>query len=77
MVLIAIGVALILLGVVLSSMRQARRGRLSEDPGPSSGPQGDTLEPSGKGEDLSLKPALPGIALYLLGGILILAGAFL
>ena len=77
MVLIAIGVGLIILGVVLSSVRQVRRGRLSQDPGQPSGQPSDTLEPTGKGDELSAKPAMPGIALYIIGGILIFAGAFL
>lgn len=76
MPLILIGVALIIAGVVLSTLRTLRRGRLSEAHEPDTGAPRDTLEPTGKGDELSLKADLPGIALFVLGAILIFFGAF-
>lgn len=76
MVLIAVGVLLIIAGVVLSTLRTLRRGRLSQARRPATGEPRDTLEPSGKGDRLSLKADLPGIALFGLGLVLIFVGAF-
>ncbi len=76
MVLIVIGVLLIIGGVVLSTVKTLRDGRLSQAEEPVTHEQRDTLEPKGRGDRLSLKDDLPGIAMYVIGGVLILAGAF-
>lgn len=75
MVLIVIGVLLIIGGVVLSTLKTLRHGRLSQSEEPVTHEHRDTLEPKGRGDRLSLKDDLPGIALYVIGGILILVGA--
>lgn len=72
MALILVGVLLIIAGIVLAANNTIRRGRLSEAPEPVTH---DTLEPNGRGRRLSFKPDLPGLALILLGVILMFAGA--
>lgn len=75
MALVWLGALLIISGVVLSAIRMLRRGRLS-DPTPPPAPDAlATLEPKGRGRRLSLKADLPGIALFTLGAILLLAAA--
>ena len=75
MALILIGVLFIIAGVVLSTLKTLRRGRLSQAREPITGEPRDTLEPTGRGDNLSLKADLPGIALFGLGAILIFLGA--
>lgn len=74
MTLIVIGALLIVAGVVLAANNTIRQGRLSEPPDDPAEETRDTLEPSGRGRRLSFKADLPGIALFLLGAILIFAG---
>ena len=75
MVLIAIGVLLIIGGVVLAAITQARRGRLSQAEQPISHAPRDTLEPTGRGRRLSIKADLPGIAMIAVGVILLFLGS--
>jgi hypothetical protein len=75
MALILIGVLLIIAGVVLSTLKTLKRGKLSQSQETTTGEARDTLEPEGRGDNLSLKSDVPGMALYLLGAILIFAGA--
>lgn len=75
MALILIGVLLIIAGVVLSTLKTLKRGKLSQAREPVTGEPRDTLEPKGQGDRLSLKADMPGAALFLLGAILIFAGA--
>jgi uncharacterized membrane protein len=74
MLLIAIGVLLIIGGVVMAANATARRGRLSQDEQPISHAPRDTLEPTGQGRRLSLKADLPGLALIALGVLLLFLG---
>ncbi len=74
MLLIAIGVLLIIGGVVMAANATARRGRLSQDEQPISHAPRDTLEPTGKGRRLSLKADLPGLALIALGVLILFLG---
>jgi hypothetical protein len=76
MLLIGIGALLVVAGVVLATMRNARRGgRMSEAEEPVSHEPRDTLEPTGQGDRLSFKPDLPGLALIAVGVILMFIGA--
>lgn len=76
MLLIATGAFLIIAGIALAAARTASRGQLSEQHPPVPGTHPDTLEPRGRGARLSLKADLPGIALVVVGAILMFAGAF-
>lgn len=74
MLLVWLGSLLVIAGVAVAAIRTARRGRLSS---PAPDPEHpDTLEPQGRGDRLSLFNDLPGIALFVLGIILLLAWAF-
>lgn len=75
MALILLGALLMVIGVSLAAIKSAGRGRLSKPPSPVDGETRDTLEPQGRGKRLSIKTDLPGIALMVLGGILIFVGA--
>jgi hypothetical protein len=75
MTLFGVGAALVIMGVVIAAMRTLRRGRLSEPGAAAPESPRDTLEPSGSGRRLSLRADLPGIALVVIGGILLLIGA--
>ena len=75
MTLIWIGALCIIAGVVLATMRTVGRGRLSKPRSLNADNKPDTLEPSGKGDRLSLGSDLPGIGLALLGAVLIFVGA--
>lgn len=66
---ILIGALLIVAGVVLAAINTIKRGRLSKPP--EEGP-GNTLEPAGRGRKLSVMSDLPGIALFVIGAILLL-----
>lgn len=74
MVLIAIGVLLIIGGVVLAANTTLKRGRLSQAEQPISHEPRDTLEPSGEGRRLSLKADLPGLAMIAVGVLLLFLG---
>ena len=73
MLLVLIGSVLIIVGVAVTAVRTARRGRLSS-PAPNS-EHPDTLEPQGRGDRLSLFSDLPGIALVALGAVVLLLWA--
>ena len=77
MTFILLGSALVFAGLVYMASSAIWRGRLS-DPGRSrSVPPGATLEPAHRGTRfLGLGPNWPGIVLFVLGAILLLAGAF-
>lgn len=72
---IIIGALLIVSGIALAAARTASRGKLS-DPH-TTGPRrhGHTLEPRGRGARLSLKADLPGLALMLIGALLLLTAS--
>ncbi|GGC15684.1 hypothetical protein GCM10011494_38220 [Novosphingobium endophyticum] len=75
MALIILGALLMIVGVALAAVKSAGRGRLSKPPDTTDDESRDTLEPRGPGKRLSIKADLPGIALLVVGGILIFAGA--
>ena len=75
MVLIWLGALCIIAGIVVATLRTLRRGRLSQPRSLNADETPDTLEPSGRGDRLSLGADLPGIGLALLGAVLIFAGA--
>lgn len=75
MALILLGALLMIIGLALAAIKSAEQGRLSKPPDPGEGEARATLEPPGRGKRLSIKTDLPGIALMVLGGILIFAGA--
>jgi hypothetical protein len=76
MALLIIGALLVVVGLVMATMRNIRRGgRMSEAETPVSNEPKDTLEPSGKGDRLSFKPDLPGLGLIVVGVVLMLIGA--
>jgi hypothetical protein len=77
MPLVWIGAALVILGIVVSTITTLRRGRLSQAEQPVTHEPRDTLEPQGRGRRLSLGADLPGIALIALGAILLIASALL
>ena len=74
MLLIAIGALFIIGGVVLAANATLRRGRLSEAEQPISHEPRDTLEPSGQGRRLSFKADVPGLAMIVIGVILLFLG---
>jgi hypothetical protein len=74
MVLIAIGALLIIGGVVMAANATLKRGQLSEAEQPVTHAPRDTLEPSGQGRRLGLKADLPGLAMIVIGVILMFMG---
>ena len=74
MALVVIGALLVIVGVAMAAMRTAAQGRLSQ-PNSQTSAQATTLEPTGKGRRLNLKPDLAGLGLAALGALLIFAGA--
>ena len=74
MLLIAIGVLLIIGGVVVAANATAKRGRLSQDEQPTSHAPRDTLEPTGQGRRLSFKADLPGLGMIAIGVLLLFLG---
>ncbi len=74
MLLIVIGALLIVGGVVLAANSTLKRGRLSQAEQPVSNEPRDTLEPKGRGRQLSLKADLPGMALIAVGAVLLFLG---
>jgi hypothetical protein len=77
MVLISIGALCIIAGIVVATLRTLKRGRLSQPRSLDGGARPDTLEPSGRGDRLSLGADLPGIGLAVFGAVLIFLGAFI
>ena len=75
MALIGFGALCIIAGIVLATLRTLRRGRLSQARSLDADETPGTLEPSGRGDRLSLGAELPGIALALFGAVLIFVGA--
>ncbi len=74
MLLIGAGALLIIAGMVVATISTLKRGRLSQSEQPITHEQRDTLEPIGRGRRMSLKADLPGLALIILGAILLFAG---
>ena len=76
MVTIILGALLIVAGIALAAARTASRGKLS-DPHPT-GPTGqtNTLEPRARGSRLGLKADLPGLALMIVGAVLLFSSFF-
>lgn len=75
MVLISLGALCIIAGIVLATLRTLRRGRLSQPRSLNADDRPDTLEPSGRGDRLSLGADMPGIGLAIVGAVLIFIGA--
>jgi hypothetical protein len=74
MLVFLLGALLVVAGVVLLAAPPIWRGRLSGRRAPSP-TAGDTLEPRKPGAGFGLKQNWPGLALILLGVVLLLAGA--
>ena len=77
MLLISRGALCIIAGIVVATLRTLRRGRLSQPRSLNADDTPDTLEPTGRGDRLSLGADLPGLGLALVGAVLIFAGAFM
>lgn len=75
MFLIALGALMIVAGIALAAARTASRGKLSDPHASAPGHPIDTLEPRGRGDRLSMKSDLPGLALMVVGTVLVFAGA--
>ena len=69
---IIIGALLLVAGIGLAAARTASRGKLSDPHATGPERQINTLEPQGRGARLSLKADLPGLALMIVGGLLLL-----
>jgi hypothetical protein len=75
MTLVWIGAALVIIGILVSTLTTLKRGRLSQPEQAATGEPRDTLEPQGRGRRMSLRADLPGLALVGLGLLLLaLAG---
>jgi hypothetical protein len=74
MTLILLGALLFISGIVLIAL-QPLKGRLSRARSVSPTPQGKTLEPERPGRGFSLSSNWPGLAMLVVGGILLLAYA--
>jgi hypothetical protein len=72
MLSIILGALLIVAGVVLAATRTASRGKLADPHATRPGKRTDTLEPRGRGARLSIKADLPGIAMIIIGALLLL-----
>ena len=70
---VSLGALLVVSGVLYMAFQAIWRGRMS-DARPSPPPTGATLEPQSRRGAFGLKANWPGLALILLGGILLLAG---
>jgi hypothetical protein len=77
MLLIWIGAFCVLGGVLFMASQSIRRGRLSDAGRSRSAVGADTLEPKGRTGAFSLKANWPGLALMIVGGILLLVGGSL
>jgi hypothetical protein len=74
MILVVLGALLVLCGMLFLVLQPLRRGRLSG--GKLASAKGaDTLEPRHPGSGLGLKSNWPGLALFALGMLLLLAAA--
>lgn len=69
---IVLGALLVVGGIVLAAARTASRGKLADPHATAPGKRTDTLEPRGRGARLSIKADLPGIALIVIGALLLL-----
>lgn len=69
---IALGVLLLVSGIILAATRTASRGKLSDPHATGASRRSYTLEPRGRGNRLSVKADLPGLALVALGALLLL-----
>jgi hypothetical protein len=69
---IALGVLLLVGGIILAATRTAARGKLSDPHATGVSRRLDTLEPRGRGGRLSIKADLPGFALMAIGALLLL-----
>lgn len=69
-----IGAAFIVIGMVWAAITTAQRGRLSDTKPPMADDFPDTLEPKGRGRQLSLVADLPAFTLILIGVVLLFAG---
>jgi len=74
MAFVVIGALLVIVGIALAAVRTAGRGRLSQ-PNAQTSARPNTLEPTGRGRQLSLRADLIGLGIAALGAILIFAGA--
>lgn len=72
MFLIVLGALLIVSGIALAAVRAVSRGKLSDPHAVGAGKQTDTLEPQGRGAKLSIKADWAGIALIIVGALLLL-----
>jgi hypothetical protein len=75
MTLVLLGALLILAGIVFMAAQPIWRGRLSGGRRLRSGPPSDTLEPPRPARGFGIKSNWPGMALVVLGGVLLLIGA--
>jgi hypothetical protein len=73
---IALGVLLLVSGIIVAATRTASRGKLSDPHATGVSGRPDTLEPRGRGGRLSIRADLPGLALMAMGALLLL-NAFL
>ena len=77
MLVIWVGAALVVAGILYMAGQAIRRGRLSGQDAARPAPAG-TLEPPRRGVGfLGLGPNFPGVLLSGLGGILLVAGGYL
>ena len=74
MAFVVIGALLVIVGVAMAALGTAGRGRLSQ-PSAQAPAQPNTLEPTGKGRRLSLKPDLLGLGMAAVGAVLLIASA--
>ena len=77
MLVIWLGALLVLVGVLFMAAQPLWRGQLSGRRSRSAAVGADTLEPRNPGAGLGLATNWPGLALFVLGAILLLVGAAL
>jgi hypothetical protein len=75
MTLVLLGALLVLAGIVFMAAQPIWRGRLSGGRRLGSGAPSDTLEPPRPARGFGIKSNWPGMALVVLGGVLLLMGA--
>ena len=68
------GAGFIVIGMVWAAITTAQRGRLSDTRPPMGEDIPDTLEPGGRGRQLSLVADLPAFALIIIGVVLLFIG---
>lgn len=76
MAAVALGAALIVIGIIWAAIIAARRGPLSDPKPPSADGVPQTLEPRGRGRHLSLAAELPAYGVVVAGVVILLAGSF-